>query len=373
MGEKTGIFNSARDIPRDNINRGYGHLPPEAVEDWASHEADLSKMYYSGLIPGVSHSAKDSARKQTIMDRICTTLVQRSNFGEAEIMRRLNQIEKYLEDPGLLHNFEFFDIPSSDFMLQFYFAVWDRRIAEVMGYLHNYGKDLQGVVRNVPEDDIWYQMSYFEGMNINEREKAQKIVDFIKQHGIANATSFGGGNIPERLYGLPADLKLTVFDDGQVSQMKELFPDPRQRSNINYIHERLSEAPKHQELLGTQQLVWMHGVSMYLNEKERHEMTGAILCGTALLRPNGYMKYDYLVWTESMRRVISTQCWPYDPKNPMVIFSNTSEAIMQGRATLSAVNAKLAGKAYMDAMSPEVTLVEPWGVTSVRFTVQKHV
>ena len=359
------------DASRGTIDRGYGHLPFFMVHAWAEKQSELSDFYRRGLVEASSKGATTYIRKRDMLERVREALVSRSSLTADEIDTRLTQTSNYLEDPGLLENFEYFDIPSSDFMLQFYFAVWDRRIAEVMCYLHNYGKDLHGIPQRVPEGDVWYQMSYFEGMNINERKKAQDVVDFIRAHDIVSATSFGGGNVPERLYGLPEDLKLTIFDDGPVSSLKELFPNPHQRRNVTYYHERLSQAAFHAELEDTQGLVWMHGVSMYLDEKQR-QMTGAILCGTKLLQPGGFMKYDYLVWTDSMRRVINTQCWPYDPNNPMTIFDNADEAINQGRTTLSVVNSKLAGKTYMDAMDPVVTLVEPWGVTSVRFTVQKH-
>lgn len=364
---------SARDIPRGSIDRDYGHLPPAALSDWAINQAELSEKYQERIIVGSSETADGLARKQAMLARVREALEKRSNMNSQQIEARMAEVNTHLEDPGLLVNFEYFDIPSSDFMLQFYFAMWDRRIAELMGYVHNYAKDLKGVVRPVPEDDIWYHMSHFEAMNINERKKARSVVDFINAHGIKRATSFGGGDIPERLYGLPGDLHLTVFDDGPVRSLAELFPNAKARQNINYIHEPLSNALAHKELLGTQQLVWMHGVSMYLDEATKHQMSGAILLGAALLGPGGYMKYDYLVWTESIRRVIRTQNWPYDPKHPMVIFRDAASAIEQGRSTLSAVNAQLGGEAYMDALDPEVTLVEPWGVTSVRFVVQKHV
>ena len=230
-----------------------------------------------------------------------------------------------------------------------------------------------GVIRPVPVDDIWYQMSYYEGMNINERKKAEGVVKFIKDNNIKHATSFGGGDVPERLYDLPSDLELTVFDDGQVSPLEELFPDKDQRDKVNFIRESLANATKHPELFNTQELVWMHGVSMYLDETKKHQMTGAILSGVALLAPEGYMKYDYLLWTESMRRVIRTQNWPYDKNNPMVIFKNVDAVLKQARRTIKAVNKALGGEAHVEVLDPEITFTEPWGVTSVRFTIQKHI
>ena len=366
---------NAWDIPRGDENYGYAKMPSGAIYAWASHQADLSEKFLTGEISKTSEDPNMHNRKTCMVDRVRQALVARSNFDADTIEERVAEVYRHLEDPGLLENFEFFDIPSSDFMLQFYFAVWDRRIAELMGYLHNYGKDLMGVSRFVPKDDVWYQMSYFEGMNINERKKSQNIVDFISHHDIKKATSFGGGNIPERLYSLMdnQEFVLTVFDDGPVTPLEDLFPDVGARERVHYYHESLARAPEHTDLLNTQDLVWMHGVSMYLNERERHEMTGAILAAMMLLKPGGYMKYDYLLWTESMRRVISTQNWPYDPSNPMVIFKDAAEAIDQGRKTLASVNAKLNGAAFVYALDPEITLVEPWGVTSVRFTVQKTV
>ena len=349
-------------------------LPADMIPEWATSQSEMSRAYKSGTILSSSEDEFTKMAKQAMLSRIKTTLEERSNLSTQEITTRMAQVDEHLEDPGLLKNFQYFDIPSSDFMLGFYFAVWDRRIADVMGYLHNYGKDLKGIMREVPEDDIWFQMSRYEGMNINERRKSADIVKFILENGVKQATSFGGGDIPERLYGLPANLKLTVFDDGPVAELEELFPEPERRKNINYIHEPLSKALSHADLIGTQDLVWMHGVSMYLNEDEHHEMTKAILCGVALLRDGGYMKYDYLVWTQSMRRVIDTQNWPYDPRNPMVIFNNAHEAIQQGRKTLLAVNAQLTEKkVFIETLDPVATLVEPWGITSVRFAIRKHV
>lgn len=360
---------SARDIVREPIKRGYGHLPADKLDEWASEQSELSEMWRSHIIPGSSETSEGQSRKQEMLERLRAALEGRSNFDRDEIETRMLELEAHLEDPGLLKNFEYFDVPSSDFMLGFYFAVWDRRIAELMDYLHYYGEDLQGTIRRVPEDDIWYHMGQFECMNVNERVKAQSIVDFIWENDIVRATSFGGGNIPERFYGLPDDLQLTVFDDGPVAQLSALFPNAEQRRNVNYIHESLAKAPEHPELLGTQDLVWMHGVSMYLSFEQ---FVGAILCGFYLLEAGGYMKFDCLLKTESMRRVIKTQNWPYDPNNPMKIFDGVDAAIYYVRKTLCAVNDKLAGKAYMDLMNTEVTLVEPWGAQSVRFTVQKH-
>ena len=351
----------------------YGHLPAEAVYEWATEQADLSTAFAAGKIKGTSSTKAGRRRKQKVMEQIHRRLKDNSCMSYEQIRKRMDEIATHLEDPGLLKNFEFFDIPSSDYMLQFYFAMWDRRIAELMGYLHSHGKNLLDVVHRIPEDDAWSIMARFEGMIINEQKKSKDIVDFILSHNITRATSFGGGNVPERYFGLPKDLSLTIFDDGPVSPIEELFPDPSQRLKVNYVHESLAKAPSYTSLLNSQELVWMHGVSMYLDEERKNQMTGAILAGLALLKPEGYMKYDYLLWTESMRRTIRTQNWPYDPKNPMVIFKSADEAIEQGKKTLQKVNAALEGKAFIEASDPKCTLIEPWGISSVRFEIRKFV
>lgn len=360
---------SARDIPRGANDREYGHLPADKLYEWAIEQSELSEAWKCGDIPPTSKTPGGSKRKAKMLARVRATLEERSNFTAEEIDSRMAEIDSHLEDPGLLKNFEYFDVPSSDFMLGFYFAVWDHRIAEVMDYLHNYGADLRGVIRDVPRDDIWYHMSYFECMNINERKKCRDVVDFIRSHDIWRATSFGGGNVPERFYSLPLDLKLTVFDDGPASPTGKLFPDPVQRQNVNYIRESLANAPAHKELIETQGLVWMHGVSMYLKPEE---MVGAIMCGASLLKPGGWMKYDFLLWTESMKRVLKTQNWPYDPGKTMMLFDDTAAALKYARQILDGVNMQLDGKCFMEALDPVITLVEPWGAQSLRYTIKKR-
>lgn len=361
-------MSTAWDIPLLENGEERQHLSASMVYEWAIKQKALSKAFTSGCIKMASLDDTTRDSYKIMVMKVHDTLRKRSNLTEAEIKRRMVEVSEHLEDPGLLENFYYFDVPSSDFMLMFYFAVWDRRIAEVMGYLHNYGKDLMGVTRMVPKDDIWYQMSRYEGMNINERKKAMSVVDFIEKNNVRFATSFGGGNIPERLYGLPEDLILTVFDDGPISSLEELFPEQSKRERVVYYRESLVQSLQHTELKGTQDLVYMHGVSMYLDES-RSEMSNAILCGLTLLRDGGYMKYDYLVWNDSMRRVVATQNWPYDPRHPMTVFNNALEAIETGRETIGRIDGKLA---YIELLDPVLTLVEPWGVTSVRFTIKKH-
>lgn len=358
---------SIHDIEKGRVNRGYGHLPASKMEEWAIDQIKLSTLYREDKVNnGASATREGSFKKAKMLELVHSALTERSNMRKEEIDKRMAEVEERLEDPGLLENFEYFDIPSSDFMLNFYFAVWDGRIAEVMDFTHNYGKDLKGIFRKVPRNDVWYKMSWYEGMNINERKKAHDIASFIQNNHIQQATSFGGGNIPERFYGLPKDLTLTVFDNGPVTSLEELFPDETDRAQIHYYHEPLLDSVKHSELIGTQDFVWGHGISMYM------PMTEVIIAAAKLLKPGGIMKYDYLMKTASITRVVATQGWPYDSRHPMLIFDSVDEAIKTGLATLEEVNAKLGGEVYMDALDPRITLAEPWGPTSVRFTAKKH-
>ena len=361
---------TAWSVPIRLAGRSNG-LTKDAMYDWAIRQANMSDEYRRSRNLAVSKDAKSLQRKENMLDRVRDALVERSNLSGDDIERRMKEVSDHLEDPGLLLNFEYFDVPSSDFMLQFYFAVWDRRIAEAMEYLHDYGKDLMGIAGEGPQGDVWRHMSSYEGMNINERKKAADVIHFIRDHKCVNITSFGGGNVPERLFGLMRSVQcLTVFDDGPTSPLRELFTGPAERVRVNYIRESLFCAPTHGELLSSQDLVWMHGVSMYLDESKK-QMTSAILAGLRLLDNGGYMKYDYLVENESMRRVISTQCWPYDPVHPMFIQQHPGAAIHQGLETLDSVRAALPGYIRICIQDPVVTVVEPWGATSVRFTIQK--
>lgn len=354
---------TARDVPV-GFTGTYCHLPTEFIGPWASNQTQLSKDYREGKIPGASANHDTRVRKTTMLNHIFATLTKRSNLSHEEILLRLDEASARLEDPGLLTNFEFFDVPSSDFMLQFYFAVWDGRIAEAMCYLLNHGKDLQGVSRQADPTDIWYIMTQHEGMCIDRAKLHAMNVKFMKDYGVKRATSFGGGNIPERFFGLPDDVKLTVFDNGLVSPLEELFPNPSRRLDVDYYHELLSKAPTRPSLISSQDLVLASGVLMYMSTAE---MVGTVQCATALLRPDGHFIFDYLVKSKSMERVVSTQGWP----QTVVVFDNVNDAIEQGCTVLSKVNDALGGKAYMEATDIRVTCVDPWGPTSVSFIVKK--
>lgn len=369
---------SCRDVLHGEVERGYGHLPREVVKEWATKEADLSEQFVKGKIAGVSETEEGRNRKAGMMKKISDAFHERADERHLDFYKQTGQalFETRLEDPGLLHNFEYFDIPSSDYMLMFYLSMWTGRMADAMIYLHNHGWDLRGNFNSVPREDVWYQMSCFEGMNINERIKAKSVNDFLRT--LSNekemdfplhVTAFGGGNLPERLYGELPKMELTVFDDGAVRNVEELFPESQwQQQHTTYIKKNLLLSTQEERLVGKQDFVWMHGVSMYLGK----ELTiKALLSGYALLKNGGCMKYDYLIMTESMRRVLATQGWPKG-RGEMDIFATAQEASNRAREVTAAVNDALCGNGFFDIEDIQTTLVEPWGATSVRITMRKY-
>ncbi len=382
---------------KDPKVRGYGHLSVDDLKEWASNSADLSERYKNGEIAGNSErSQTDFSRRGAMMERVELAFSRRACteiYGEYCATYR-GLFEKKLDDPGLLQNFEYFNVPSSDFMLMFYVSMWTGKMADAMIYLHNFGWDLRGNFCEIPPDDVWFQMSFYEAMNINERIKAQSVVDKIdaivakKAFAVGDwrvavhATAFGGGNLPERFYstsdgrstfwiGMPMDeledLSLTVFDSGEVRSLSELYPSD-QVAAVDYIHESFAEAPKHPELVGTQDLVWMHGLSMYLGPK----VPDALKAGFDLLVEGGEMMYDYLIMTESMRRCLSTQGWPVDRKH-MFIQPDVQSAYIQAKKDVCALNLMMRrGKALFEIEKLEITEIYPWGAQSLRVTLKKY-
>ncbi|MBR5621395.1 hypothetical protein IKW75_02865 [Candidatus Saccharibacteria bacterium] len=366
------------------------------LKEWASDDADLSDQFKNGEVVGNSESRQGAKRKQAIVERVELAFSRRASttvYGEyCKTYREL--FEKKLEDPGLLHNFEYFNIPSSDFMLMFYASMWTGKMADAMIYLHNYGWDLKGNFCEIPPDDVWFQMSFYEAMNINERIKAQSVVDKIdaivakKAFAVGDwrvevrVTAFGGGNLPERLYrtsdgrgtywvGMPVeepeDLFITVFDHGEVRPLAELY-NADNIAAVDYIHDSFMNAPKNEMLLGTQDLVWMHGLSMYLGPR----VPDALHAGFELLVDGGEMMYDYLIMTESLRRCLSTQGWPVD-SSEMYIQPDVDSAYRQAQKDVAALNLRFhGGKSLFEIEKLEITEIYPWGAPSLRVTLKKY-
>lgn len=394
-------MSSCWELPRAEsapVWRHYGHLASLNLREWASDDADLSELFEKGETCNVSATRKGLARKNNMLERIDVAFSQRANAEICGLYREKyqEQFRKKLEDPGLLHNFEYFNIPSSDYMLMFYISMWNGKMADAMIYLHDYGWDLKGEFHKIPIHDVWCQMSYYEAMNINERIKAQSVVDKIDaiiakksfagefgSHVTANVMAFAGGNLPERFYGTsdgrnggkwigrpfdePEQVNIIVFDNGDVRPMEELYPED-QRGAVDYIHESFENAPKHQELLGTQDLIWMHGLSMYLGPR----VPDALLAGALLLVDTGEMMYDYLIMTESLRRCLNTQGWPTN-KDEMFIQPDVQSAYEQAQKDVRALNFKVeSGKFRFEIEGAEITEIEPWGATSLRITLRKY-
>ena len=183
-------------------------------------------------------------------------------------------------------------------------------------------------------------MSMIEGMNNSEREKISHYVSRVRKmtadlNRLPKITCFGGGNLPERHYGLP-EAEITVFDNGSHSPMDQLFPNPVARSRVRYINNNLLTAIEHPELFGTQDIVAMFGVALYLKESGTVQ---ALTFGEELLRDKGMFAFDLLVLNESMRRVFWTQ-WPVAQKETMV-FESAPEAMTVGLDLVNTANKKL--------------------------------
>lgn len=351
--------------------RSYQHLKPEELDAWAISQADKSGSYVRKTLAAVSTSEEGRRRKSEIMKRLDELFEQKADeehLGDYKKVYR-SMFDSRLEDPGLLENFEYFDIPTSEFMVMFYILTWTGRMADVMIMLHNYGWNLRGEYMEVPKTDVWRHMSTFEGMNISERKKVmllkEKICSLCDSNDSLKVFSFGGGNEPLRLYD-PPEFQWTIFDDGAVRSVDELFP-PERRQSVRFFDENLFAATSHRELIGTQDFGYMFGVSMYLH---RYKLTKALIDAYALLKDQGEFMFDVLFMTQSMYRVVLTQGWP-KTENEMFIFHSLGYGLEVVRDVVSDVNSHLRNEGFFDIERIQPILVEPWGVTSIVFTLHK--
>ena len=218
-------------------------------------------------------------------------------------------------------------------------------------------------------------MSMIEGINNSEREKISHYASRVRKmtadlKRLPKITCFGGGNLPERHYGLP-EAEITVFDNGKKSPMDQLFPNPVARSRVRYIDANLLTAIEHPEMFNTQDIITMFGVALYLGEAGTIR---ALSIGEELLRDKGIFAFDLLVMNESMRRVFWTQ-WPVAQKETMV-FESASEAMTVGLNLVNTVNEQLEAtgkRVILSSEPPIVTKVGPWGNTGVRFYLKKYI
>jgi len=353
----------------------YGYLPEDRIYEWAAYQAALS-VSYTKSGEGSSRDPETAFAKRRMLESLEKAFKKRGDEKAWKSCRDL--FSKHLEDPGTLENFRYFCVPDSDEMIMFYKSIWTGDMASAMEYLHRWGKDLKGNYRVSPENESWYRMTEFEGIAVNERLKAQAVCDLINLYGCNNICFFGGGNLPERLYGYClSGANITLFETGDTQPLEELAKDPQSSDKklldpekVQVYNENLLQAGSHLELASSQDLVVMHGVSMYLGQ-DKDGMIAALKNANEILRPNGLMSYDYLLLTDGMKRTATAQHWPGAEK--MKIFNSVEEAIREGKETIASVNGALSqDNTYFKVMSIVVNSVEPWGETSVRFLLREQ-
>ena len=212
-------------------------------------------------------------------------------------------------------------------------------------------------------------------MALSEREKISDYASRVRKMTaelmrLPRITCFGGGNLPERHYGLP-EAEITVFDNGERPPLDQLFPNPVARSRIHYITDDLLTAIEHPELFGSQDIVSMLGVAQCIGEAATVQ---AISFGEELLRDKGVFAFDLMVMNESLRRFLWTQCSGMEASSNLTIFNSAGEAMTVGMGIINTVNEQLERKRTIFTTEPPiVTKIGAWGATDVRFYLKKHV
>ena len=371
------VETTCMDISDSTILANYGHLPKDKIYEWAAYQAALS-VDYARTKKGSSYTPTGAFAKRAMLKRLEEAFLSRGNAGDWSKYSEL--FAKHLEDPGTLENFRYFCVPDSDEMIMFYKSIWTGDMASAMEYLHRWGKDLKGNYRKSPEDESWYRMTEFEGIAVNERLKAKAISNLFDTYELENVCFFGGGNLPERLYNnCLYGANITLFETGTIVAPEDLannlagpdsiFEKYLVPENVTIYRENLLQAATHEELVGVQDLVVMHGVSMYLG-KNIDGMVCALKNALMLLCRDGLMSYDYLLLTDGMKRTATAQHWP--GAENMKIFSSVEEAIAEGKETIRLANeANRCNDTYFDVENITINSVEPWGETSVRFLLRK--
>ncbi|MBQ3261090.1 hypothetical protein IJH29_00280 [Candidatus Saccharibacteria bacterium] len=380
------------------------NLSTEQLVDWVDLEIKLGMDFANGKISPISkmpaeYPALDLVRleegdeglsgpelKKQVMDKVDRAFLYRTDKPTRDSFLHCYRslFLKYLENPGLVRNFKFFKVPESDAMLLFYINVWTGNMAGVMDLLHHNAPhfsyvNLAGeIATDFDSRDSWPQMSMHEAMNINEREKAKEVCDEINRLAKSlgrppKVTALGSGNFPERFYGLP-ETKLTLFDSSPtVLPESRLFSVATPAGHFNaknlvFYHEDLFGACSHSELIRTQDLVTLRGVSMYLEDKS---VADALVVGAKLLSLSREMMVDFLVLTKSMVRV-GLQGWPKKPTE-MFISKNADEAILRAQYVMGIANMLLFKDGLRFSISDiKVTNLPPWGVQSVRVKYLKE-
>jgi|GEM_PF-2236851 len=384
--------------------RENGVLQPDEYKEFVLLELGLAKLHMGGL------NTSDIPAKDPVLNQIVpgsTEPIDKSGADlKAELIEKISQafnerassenqrqyygtwkkmFEDHLENPALLRNFIYFDIPNSDAMILFYIHVWQGNMAMTMEYLHNEApyfktKNLKGNDYIPGPDDSWFHMSHYESMNQNERAKATRLAkdfnDFYKNHQEPpRIVSLGAGNLPERFYGLPKCIYTALDTSPHVLPVEKLFPgedavNTFNREHCNYLKEDLSKIlQNHPELAGKQDFVVLLGGSMYLPDEA---IIGIMKMAKVLLRPGGKMVIDYLILTNSMRRV-GVQGWPVNPAN-MQISQSLNDACDRADKIIEAVNSDFQSPSDKELAETyaHVNTFEPWGDQSVMFEYELY-
>lgn len=345
----------------------------EFIYEWAGRQTELSVQYRKDGI-GMSKTPDGRQKKRAMMKALDAVFQNRASLD-----LRTDYISTYrklfldhLEDPGTFENFRFFFVPDSDEMIMFYLSIWTGRMGDAMLYLHRYGKNLAGLYRFAPHHESWFQMVEHEAIAQNEKIKAESVAAKIKFTGAKNICFFGGGALPERLYHrclAGKNVKVIETDTHPKGTAHSVMRYPSQDAapaSLRIISDSLLNTKCYPELRATQDLVVMHGVSMYLG-KESKNMAFALENASYALRPGGTMMFDYLLMTPGMLRTATAQHWPGAEK--MLIFDNAAQAIVETNAVVNLANKKLASRFFIDSL--ETTTVERWGATSLRVHLVK--
>ena len=370
-----GNIGTFREVPIDALTNPDHPLTPLQIHQWATIEAGLSHGFKTGSVPPSSRFADGVRYISEVMNDLDRTFLYDYNDLNTDYLKEggfRDIFRQRIEDPGMLHNAVYFEVGKDPTSVSFLWHTWRGDIAKSMDFLHDFGWDLHGRCQKVAESSTWHHVNMIEGMAISERETVSDYVSRVKKltaslKRLPRITCFGGGNLPERHYGLP-EAEITVFDNGKCPPLEQLFLDATTRSHVRYIVDDLMTAIKYPELFDTQDIISMLGVAPCLGE---FGTVQAIIFGEELLHDKGIFVFNLLVMNESLRRLLWTQLG--DQSSDKMIFTSTGEAMTVGMNIVNIANESLEKKHVIFASEPpRVTKIGAWGATSVRFYLKKH-
>ena len=368
------------DAPWTTLTK-YNHnrLPSNLINEWAEDQIELSMQYNAGMIPGTSEMKESSAIKKDTLTRLSERFSRPGCIIDYDNGMAL--FDLHLEDPGMLKNFIFFDAINSDDMLLFFYRIWNGDMARSLEAVYGEGYDLYGNYRECPKDESWYRMICYESMTINERQKALYEASAIVNNDSKLITYFGNG-IPH-LHHFDGracrDRVISFYDNGFMPTKEETIRFNRDYDLLKFYQINCLQAAN--ELWGfheTQNLIVMSGLSMYLYDAHPHaetqvseKMLLAFKNANILLRRDGFFMFDFLLPTVCMKRLAITQCWPQATK--MKIFNTCGDAINEAKLLVNAYNESISSASEKPFIlkNIKVNTAEPWGPTSVYFTLRK--